>query len=252
MAAPPLLTIIQCHRLYLVGCCVCPRRLAAVLIEWRPSCVNIFIIIWMNTAVMQSQRYSHPHAIQTTTTTTLTYGIIVDCCIVLPYPACVLVVPSIWSSLFYPRYIPLIDNLIHILADYLIVAYLSHPVQYFILNKCIYLTLLLCTFCQCGTFNDQQKDTYSSTYRSPSSSGGEAWERRFLSFYCSYKHRSKMAVLRRWMRLCRCRRNDCNDGLGDDWSVTRMNRRLVWSSWMNERRNVCEMWEEWVVMRGNS
>ena len=142
------------------------------------------------------------------------------------------------------RYIPPIDNLIHILADYLIVAYLSHPVQYFILNKCIYLTLLLCTFCQCGTFNDQQKDTYSSTYRSPSSSGGEAWERRFLSFYCSYKHRSKMAVLRRWMRLCRCRRNDCNDGLGDDWSVTRMNRRLVWSSWMNERRNVCEMWEE--------
>jgi len=30
----------------------------------------------------------------------------------------------------------------------------------------------------------------------PSSNGGEAWERRFLSFYRSYKHQSKMAVLR--------------------------------------------------------
>ena len=34
----------------------------------------------------------------------------------------------------------------------------------------------------------------------PISSGGETWERWFLSFYRSYKHQSKMAVLRRLMR----------------------------------------------------
>ena len=34
----------------------------------------------------------------------------------------------------------------------------------------------------------------------PISSGGETWEQWFLSFYRSYKHQSKMAVLRRLMR----------------------------------------------------
>ena len=49
--------------------------------------------------------------------------------------------------------------------------------------------------------------------------GGEAGEWRFLSFYRCYKLRSKRVMLRRWMRWCRCRRKDINNGLVDDWSI---------------------------------
>ena len=57
--------------------------------------------------------------------------------------------------------------------------------------------------------------------------GGEAWEWRFLSFYRCYKLRSKRVMLRRWMRWCRCRRKDINNGLVDDWPVYQQRRAEI-------------------------